>query len=33
MIEILFLFFAALALGAAINVLVQKHVLYSSPWL
>jgi NADH-quinone oxidoreductase subunit J len=30
MIELLFLFFAALALGAAINVLVQKHVLYSS---
>jgi NADH-quinone oxidoreductase subunit J len=30
MIEILFLFFAALALGAAINVLVQKHVLYGA---
>ena len=30
MIEILFLFFAAVALGAAINVLAQKHVLYSS---
>ena len=30
MIEILFFFFAALALGAAINVLVQKHVLYSA---
>jgi NADH-quinone oxidoreductase subunit J len=30
MIQILFMFFAALALGAAINVLVQKHVLYSS---
>ena len=30
MIEILFLFFAALALGAAINVLAQKHVLYSA---
>ena len=30
MIELLFIFFAALALGAAINVLVQKHVLYSS---
>ena len=30
MIEILFFFFGALALGAAINVLVQKHVLYSS---
>jgi NADH-quinone oxidoreductase subunit J len=30
MIQILFLFFAAVALGAAINVLAQKHVLYSS---
>ena len=30
MIEILFIFFAALALGSAINVLAQKHVLYSS---
>ncbi len=30
MIQILFMFFAALALGSAINVLVQKHVLYSS---
>ena len=30
MIELLFFFFAALAVGAAINVLVQKHVLYSS---
>ncbi len=30
MIEILFFFFAALAVGAAINVLVQKHVLYSA---
>jgi NADH-quinone oxidoreductase subunit J len=30
MIEILFFFFAAVAVGAAINVLVQKHVLYSS---
>jgi NADH-quinone oxidoreductase subunit J len=30
MIEVLFLFFAALAVGAAINVLVQKHVLFSS---
>ena len=30
MIEILFFFFAAVALGAAINVLVQKHVLYSA---
>src|SRR5688572_18342800 len=30
MIEILFMLFAAVAVGAAINVLVQKHVLYSS---
>jgi NADH-quinone oxidoreductase subunit J len=30
MIEILFLLFAALALGSAVNVLVQKHVLYSA---
>jgi len=30
MIQILFLIFAALALGSAINVLAQKHVLYSS---
>ena len=30
MIELLFFFFAAVALGSAINVLVQKHVLYSS---
>jgi NADH-quinone oxidoreductase subunit J len=30
MIQILFIFFAAVALGAAINVLAQKHVLYSS---
>ena len=30
MIELLFLLFAAVALGSAINVLVQKHVLYSS---
>ena len=30
MIEILFFLFAALAVGAAINVLVQKHVLYSA---
>lgn len=30
MIELLFLLFAAVALGAAINVLVQKHVLYSA---
>jgi NADH-quinone oxidoreductase subunit J len=30
MIEILFFFSAAVAVGAAINVLVQKHVLYSA---
>lgn len=30
MIEIMFFFFAAVAVGAAINVLVQKHVLYSA---
>jgi NADH-quinone oxidoreductase subunit J len=30
MIQILFLFFAAIAVGAAINVLAQKHVLYSA---
>src|SRR5262245_33391610 len=30
MIEALFFFFAALAVGAAINVLIQKHVLYSA---
>lgn len=30
MIEILFFFFAAVAIGAAINVLVQNHVLYSA---
>jgi NADH-quinone oxidoreductase subunit J len=30
MIQIVFLFFAALAVGAAINVLAQKHVLYSA---
>ena len=30
MIQLLFLLFAAVALGSAINVLVQKHVLYSS---
>ena len=30
MIELLFFLFAAVALGSAINVLVQKHVLYSS---
>src|SRR5437762_5978132 len=30
MIQILFFFFAALAAGAALNVLVQKHVLYSA---
>jgi len=30
MIQILFFFFAAIAVGAAINVLVQRHVLYSA---
>ena len=30
MMEILFLFFAGAAVGAAINVLVQRHVLYSA---
>ena len=30
MIEALFFLFAALAVGAAINVLIQKHVLYSA---
>lgn len=30
MIEVLFFLFAAMALGSAINVLVQKHVLYSA---
>src|SRR5438093_12293927 len=30
MIQVLFFFFAALAVGAAINVLVQKHVSYSA---
>ena len=30
MIPLLFFFFAALAIGAAINVLAQKHVLYSA---
>jgi NADH-quinone oxidoreductase subunit J len=30
MIQILFFFFAALAVGAAINVLLQKHVLFSA---
>ena len=30
MIPVLFFFFAALAVGAAINVLAQKHVLYSA---
>ena len=30
MIQILFFAFAALAVGSAINVLAQKHVLYSS---
>src|SRR5262250_600135 len=29
-IQLLFFFFAAVAVGAAINVLVQKHVLYSA---
>jgi NADH-quinone oxidoreductase subunit J len=30
MIEVLFFLFAALAIGSAINVLLQKHVLYSA---
>lgn len=30
MIQVLFIFFAAVAVGAAINVLAQKHVLYSA---
>jgi NADH-quinone oxidoreductase subunit J len=30
MIQLLFIFFAALAVGSAINVLIQKHVLYSA---
>jgi NADH-quinone oxidoreductase subunit J len=30
MIQIVFFFFAAIALGAAINVLVQRHVLYGA---
>jgi NADH-quinone oxidoreductase subunit J len=30
MMQILFFLFAALAVGAAVNVLVQKHVLYSA---
>src|SRR5205823_1602882 len=30
MIQILFFLFAAIAVGAAINVLAQKHVLYSA---
>ena len=30
MIQVLFFLFGALALGAALNVLVQKHVLYSA---
>src|SRR4030095_9621354 len=30
MIQVLFFFFAAVAVGAAINVLAQKHVLYSA---
>src|SRR5262249_472831 len=29
-LEVLFFFFAAVAVGAAINVLAQKHVLYSA---
>ena len=29
-LQLLFFFFAAVAVGAAINVLVQKHVLYSA---
>jgi len=29
-VQLLFFFFAAIAVGAAINVLVQKHVLYSA---
>src|SRR5215475_12930926 len=29
-IQILFFFFAAVAIGAAINVLAQRHVLYSA---
>jgi NADH-quinone oxidoreductase subunit J len=30
MIQLVFFFFAAVAVGAAINVLVQKHVLYGA---
>src|SRR5258705_6365843 len=30
MVQLLFIFFAAVAVGAAVNVLVQKHVLYSA---
>src|ERR1041384_869508 len=30
MVQLLFFFFAAVAVGAAVNVLVQKHVLYSA---
>jgi NADH-quinone oxidoreductase subunit J len=30
MIQVLFFFFAAVAVGAAINVLAQRHVLYSA---
>jgi NADH-quinone oxidoreductase subunit J len=30
MIEILFFLFSAVAIGAAVNVLMQKHVLYSA---
>ena len=30
MIQVMFFFFAAIAVGAAINVIVQKHVLYSA---
>src|SRR5215510_8067545 len=30
MIQLLFFLFAAIAVGAAINVLAQKHVLYSA---
>jgi NADH-quinone oxidoreductase subunit J len=30
MIQLLFILFAALAVGSAINVLIQKHVLYSA---
>jgi NADH-quinone oxidoreductase subunit J len=30
MIQVLFFFFAAVAVGAAVNVLAQRHVLYSA---